>query len=174
MASTMSCFPAVKLKPPAKHIQNDFEEDEDEMLADKYYDLVTSFYEYGWGESFHFAHRWNLQMKGEKHLRESIKRHSDHFLELHARLEALVKTVLHSSQVNILALTLMVTMRELETVEGKIARLVLHILSGHQHTTHTQITVGKALNSVRIILCLSSKTSNMFSIGIDKFLQRDM
>ena len=25
--------------------------------VNKYYDLATSFYEYGWGESFHFAHR---------------------------------------------------------------------------------------------------------------------
>jgi hypothetical protein len=23
--------------------------------ANKYYDLVTGFYEYGWGDSFHFA-----------------------------------------------------------------------------------------------------------------------
>jgi hypothetical protein len=28
--------------------------------VNKYYDLSTSFYEYGWGESFHFAHRWRL------------------------------------------------------------------------------------------------------------------
>lgn len=26
--------------------------------VNKYYDLATSFYEYGWGESFHFAHRF--------------------------------------------------------------------------------------------------------------------
>eukprot|EP00850_Spirogloea_muscicola_P015794 SM000124S25926 [mRNA] locus=s124:104934:107848:+ [translate_table: standard] len=26
-------------------------------MVNKYYDLATSFYEYGWGESFHFAHR---------------------------------------------------------------------------------------------------------------------
>ncbi|KAJ0042633.1 hypothetical protein Pint_17898 [Pistacia integerrima] len=45
-------------------------------MVNKYYDLVTSFYEYGWGESFHFAPRW----KGES-LRESIKRH-EHFLAL--------------------------------------------------------------------------------------------
>ncbi|KAG4947778.1 hypothetical protein AAZX31_15G258000 [Glycine max] len=43
-------------------------------MVNKYYDLVTSFYEFGWGESFHFAPRW----KGES-LRESIKRH-EHFL----------------------------------------------------------------------------------------------
>ena len=40
----------------------------------KYYDLATSFYEYGWGESFHFAHRYKWES-----LRESIIRH-EHFL----------------------------------------------------------------------------------------------
>ncbi|KAK3011561.1 hypothetical protein RJ639_012100 [Escallonia herrerae] len=50
-------------------------------MVNKYYDLVTSFYEYGWGESFHFAHRW----KGES-LRESIKRH-EHFLALQLGLK---------------------------------------------------------------------------------------
>ena len=40
----------------------------------KYYDLATSFYEYGWGESFHFAHRYRWET-----LRESIIRH-EHFL----------------------------------------------------------------------------------------------
>ncbi|ESW20897.1 hypothetical protein PHAVU_005G023700 [Phaseolus vulgaris] len=50
-------------------------------MVNKYYDLVTSFYEFGWGESFHFAHRWN----GES-LRESIKRH-EHFLALQLRLQ---------------------------------------------------------------------------------------
>ncbi|XP_059668413.1 cycloartenol-C-24-methyltransferase-like [Cornus florida] len=61
--------------------------DEDERktnyidMVNKYYDLVTSFYEYGWGESFHFAPRW----KGES-LRESIKRH-EHFLALQLGLK---------------------------------------------------------------------------------------
>ncbi|WVY99655.1 hypothetical protein V8G54_025725 [Vigna mungo] len=50
-------------------------------MVNKYYDLVTSFYEFGWGESFHFAPRWN----GES-LRESIKRH-EHFLALQLRLQ---------------------------------------------------------------------------------------
>eukprot|EP00897_Mesotaenium_endlicherianum_P010933 jgi/Mesen1/9869/ME000070S09157 len=45
-------------------------------MVNKYYDLATSFYEYGWGQSFHFAHR----LKDET-LRESIKRH-EHFLAL--------------------------------------------------------------------------------------------
>ena len=40
----------------------------------KYYDLATAFYEYGWGESFHFAHRYKWES-----LRESIIRH-EHFL----------------------------------------------------------------------------------------------
>ncbi|XP_030547406.1 cycloartenol-C-24-methyltransferase-like [Rhodamnia argentea] len=43
-------------------------------VANKYYDLATSFYEYGWGESFHVARRW----KGES-LREGMKRH-EHFI----------------------------------------------------------------------------------------------
>lgn len=51
-------------------------------MVNKYYDLVTSFYEYGWGESFHFAPRW----KGES-LKESIKRH-EHFLALQLGLKA--------------------------------------------------------------------------------------
>ncbi|XP_073023292.1 cycloartenol-C-24-methyltransferase isoform X1 [Primulina eburnea] len=50
-------------------------------MVNKYYDLVTSFYEYGWGQSFHFAPRW----KGES-LRESIKRH-EHFLALQLALK---------------------------------------------------------------------------------------
>ncbi|XP_007028764.2 PREDICTED: cycloartenol-C-24-methyltransferase isoform X1 [Theobroma cacao] len=50
-------------------------------MVNNYYDLVTSFYEYGWGESFHFAPRW----KGES-LRESIKRH-EHFLALQLGLK---------------------------------------------------------------------------------------
>ncbi|XP_019159346.1 PREDICTED: cycloartenol-C-24-methyltransferase 1-like isoform X1 [Ipomoea nil] len=50
-------------------------------MVNKYYDLVTSFYEYGWGECFHFAPRW----KGES-LQESIKRH-EHFLALHLNLK---------------------------------------------------------------------------------------
>ena len=43
-------------------------------MVNKYYDLATSFYEYGWGESFHFAHRYKWET-----LRESIVRH-EHFL----------------------------------------------------------------------------------------------
>ena len=43
-------------------------------VVNKYYDLATSFYEYGWGESFHFAHRYRWET-----LRESIIRH-EHYL----------------------------------------------------------------------------------------------
>ncbi|XP_028120810.1 cycloartenol-C-24-methyltransferase-like [Camellia sinensis] len=50
-------------------------------MVNKYYDLVTSFYEYGWGESFHFAPRWKPES-----LRESIKRH-EHFLALQLGLK---------------------------------------------------------------------------------------
>ncbi|PIN27157.1 SAM-dependent methyltransferase [Handroanthus impetiginosus] len=50
-------------------------------MVNKYYDLVTSFYEYGWGESFHFAPRW----RGES-LQASIKRH-EHFLALQLGLK---------------------------------------------------------------------------------------
>ncbi|KAG7945722.1 hypothetical protein I3843_14G004100 [Carya illinoinensis] len=50
-------------------------------LANKYYDLATSFYEFGWGESFHNAPR----RKGET-IRESIKRY-EHFLALQLGLK---------------------------------------------------------------------------------------
>ncbi|KAH7865734.1 hypothetical protein Vadar_010461 [Vaccinium darrowii] len=50
-------------------------------MVNKYFDLVTSFYEYGWGESFHFASRW----KGES-LKEGIRRH-EHFIALQLGLK---------------------------------------------------------------------------------------
>ena len=43
-------------------------------LVNQYYDLVTDFYEYGWGQSFHFAPRF----RGES-FRASIVRH-EHYL----------------------------------------------------------------------------------------------
>ena len=43
-------------------------------MVNKYYDLSTSFYEIGWGENFHFAHR----LKSES-LEASLKRH-EHYL----------------------------------------------------------------------------------------------
>ncbi|KAK1306762.1 Cycloartenol-C-24-methyltransferase 1 [Acorus calamus] len=56
-------------------------------MVNKYYDLSTSFYEFGWGESFHFAHRWK-----EESLRESIKRH-EHFLALQLGLKPGMKVL---------------------------------------------------------------------------------
>nr|APF46946.1 (S)-adenosyl-L-methionine sterol-C24-methyltransferase 2 [Paris polyphylla] len=56
-------------------------------MVNKYYDLTTSFYEFGWGESIHFAARWN----GES-LRESIKRH-EHFLALQLGLKSGMKVL---------------------------------------------------------------------------------
>ncbi|KAG0614044.1 hypothetical protein M758_6G147300 [Ceratodon purpureus] len=56
-------------------------------MVNKYYDLANSFYEYGWGQSYHFANRW----RGES-LRESIKRH-EHFLALHLQLKPGMKVL---------------------------------------------------------------------------------
>jgi sterol 24-C-methyltransferase len=50
-------------------------------MVNKYYDLATSFYEFGWGESFHFAHR----LAGET-LRDSLKRH-EHLLALRGNFQ---------------------------------------------------------------------------------------
>ena len=50
-------------------------------MVNQYYDLVTDFYEYGWGESFHFAARH----AGES-FRESLLRH-EHTLALRMGLE---------------------------------------------------------------------------------------
>jgi len=49
-------------------------------MVNKYYDLATSFYEYGWGKSFHFAHR----LRDETH-DQSIKRH-EHYLALRLKI----------------------------------------------------------------------------------------
>ncbi|XP_043692321.1 cycloartenol-C-24-methyltransferase-like isoform X2 [Telopea speciosissima] len=50
-------------------------------MVDTYYNLVSSFYEYGWGESFHFASRWKAES-----LQESKKRH-EHFIALQLGLK---------------------------------------------------------------------------------------
>lgn len=50
-------------------------------IVNTYYDLVTSFFEYGWGQSFHFAPR----ARGET-LRESIVRH-EYWLALQLALD---------------------------------------------------------------------------------------
>ncbi|XP_073108141.1 cycloartenol-C-24-methyltransferase 1 isoform X1 [Elaeis guineensis] len=56
-------------------------------MVNKYYDLVTRYVEYTWGESFHFASR----CKGET-FRESIKRH-EHFLALQLGLKRGMKVL---------------------------------------------------------------------------------
>ncbi|MDE0603445.1 MAG: sterol 24-C-methyltransferase family protein [bacterium] len=61
-------FKAVRRSGP------DREKHDHKRFNDLYYDLVTDFYEYGWGSSFHFAHR----VPGES-FEESLKRHQ-HFL----------------------------------------------------------------------------------------------
>jgi len=44
-----------------------------DLMVESFYDLVTDFYEYGWGQSFHFGPRW----KGEGFV-ESVKRAEYH------------------------------------------------------------------------------------------------
>ena len=45
-------------------------------MVDEYYTLVTDFYEYGWGDSFHFAHT----KKGENH-HDAMARHERRLAE---------------------------------------------------------------------------------------------
>ena len=45
-------------------------------LTNKYYDLVTDFYEYGWGQSFHFAPR-----EPNESVAESLARHERHLAQ---------------------------------------------------------------------------------------------
>ncbi len=52
------------------------EESDHRKLSNLYYDLVTDFYEYGWGRSFHFAPR----VPGES-LRASLVRHERHLAQ---------------------------------------------------------------------------------------------
>lgn len=52
-----------------------------EDVVNSYYDLATDFYEYGWGQSFHFA----TQAKGEPYA-QAIARH-EHWLALQLQLK---------------------------------------------------------------------------------------
>jgi len=45
----------------------------DPSMVDNFYNMVTDFYEYGWGKSFHFAHTY----KNESH-DDSIRRHEEY------------------------------------------------------------------------------------------------
>jgi sterol 24-C-methyltransferase len=51
----------------------DKRKDQYKNLVKNYYSLSTDFYEYGWGQSFHFAHRY----RGET-LAESLQRHESY------------------------------------------------------------------------------------------------
>jgi sterol 24-C-methyltransferase len=50
------------------------------QVVNSYYDLATDFYEYGWGQSFHFA----TQAKNEPYS-QALARH-EHFLALRLKL----------------------------------------------------------------------------------------
>ncbi|KAJ2786457.1 Delta(24)-sterol C-methyltransferase [Coemansia interrupta] len=56
-------------------------------LTNTYYNLATDFYEYGWGESFHFARR-----SIDESLRESIRRH-EHILFSAAQIKSGMKVL---------------------------------------------------------------------------------
>ena len=58
------------------HSAEDAEERNKEYksLVNSYYDLATLFYEWGWGQSFHFANRF-----AHESFDESIRRH-EHYL----------------------------------------------------------------------------------------------
>jgi sterol 24-C-methyltransferase len=56
-------------------------------MVNNFYDLVTDFYEYGWGQSFHFAPR----LKKET-LREALVRH-EYYLALRAELKPGMKVL---------------------------------------------------------------------------------
>jgi len=58
-----------------------------EQMINHYYDLVTDFYEYGWGTSFHFANRG-----ARESFDASIARH-EHFLAFRMRLDKGMKVL---------------------------------------------------------------------------------
>lgn len=62
-------------------------EKEYQTLVDSFYNLVTDFYEWGWGQSFHFAPR----LKGENFM-ESIKR-AEYYLALRAGMGPNTKAI---------------------------------------------------------------------------------
>uniref|UniRef100_A0A0E0HLX8 SAM-dependent methyltransferase Erg6/SMT-type domain-containing protein n=1 Tax=Oryza nivara TaxID=4536 RepID=A0A0E0HLX8_ORYNI len=117
-------------------------------MVNKYYNLATSFYEYGWGESFHFAHRWN----GES-LRESIKRH-EHFLALQLGVKPGMKVLDVGCGIG-------GPLRE-------IAKFSLASVTGLNNNEY-QITRGKELNRVAGV----SGTCDFVKVIWDKDLAED-
>lgn len=59
----------------------DKRKNEYKTLVTNYYSVSTDFYEYGWGQSFHFANRFRTET-----LQESIQRHES-FLALRANIK---------------------------------------------------------------------------------------
>ncbi|XVE76754.1 hypothetical protein DITRI_Ditri13aG0006300 [Diplodiscus trichospermus] len=123
-------LPAVE-KYEKYHVFDGGEEEERKAnnndMVNKYYDLVTSFYEFGWGESFHFANRWN----GES-LRESLKRY-EHFIALQLGLK-------HGQKVLDVGCGIGGPLRE-------IARFSFTSITGLNDNEY-QITRGKELNRI--------------------------
>ena len=56
-------------------------ENQYQTLVKNYYSIATDFYEYGWGQSFHFANRYRSET-----LAESLQRHES-FLALKAKIK---------------------------------------------------------------------------------------
>ena len=98
-------------------------------LTNKYYDLCTQFYEYGWGESFHFAPR-----NGEETHRESLKRH-EHYLALRLGISS-------SSRVADLGCGVGGPAREISTFSGAHVTGVNN--NAYQVKRAGEITAGKA------------------------------
>ncbi|XVE76753.1 hypothetical protein DITRI_Ditri13aG0006300 [Diplodiscus trichospermus] len=143
-------LPAVE-KYEKYHVFDGGEEEERKAnnndMVNKYYDLVTSFYEFGWGESFHFANRWN----GES-LRESLKRY-EHFIALQLGLK-------HGQKVLDVGCGIGGPLRE-------IARFSFTSITGLNDNEY-QITRGKELNRIAGV----DTTCNFVKYGCYKEIYR--
>lgn len=60
------------------------------MLVNAYYDLATLFYEWGWGQSFHFTHKYD---RFESSFDEAIRRHEYHLASMLGPLKTGSKVV---------------------------------------------------------------------------------